>query len=77
MLRAAPLTSSKEQLAGHRAGMHPRVLHCLPVGMVGNNPAGTGTVMRPPTPERYAKDGGFSRVEVLPIFFFRVYRLHS
>jgi SAM-dependent methyltransferase len=54
------------------------VLHCLPVGMVGDNPAGTGTVMRPGTLERYAKEAGFSRVEALPIdiFFFRVYRLH-
>lgn len=54
------------------------VLHCLPVGMVGDNPAGTGTVMRPGTLQKYAKAAGFSRVEVLPIdaFFFRFYRLH-
>jgi SAM-dependent methyltransferase len=53
------------------------VLHCLPVGMVGENPAGTGTVMRPPVLQKYAEEAGFKRVEVLPIdiFFFRVYRL--
>ncbi len=54
------------------------VLHCLPVGMVGENPAGTGTVMRPETFTRYARQAGFARVEILPIenFFFRFYRLH-
>jgi SAM-dependent methyltransferase len=55
------------------------VLHCLPVGMVGDEPAGTGTVMRPGTLQKYAEAAGFKRVEVLPIdiFFFRVYRLHQ
>lgn len=55
------------------------VLHCLPVGMVGDKPAGTGTVMRPATLRKYAEAAGFKRVEVLPIdiFFFRVYRLHQ
>jgi SAM-dependent methyltransferase len=55
------------------------VLHCLPVGMDGPSPAGTGTVMRPETLERYATEAGFKRVEILPIenFFFRFYRLHS
>jgi len=54
------------------------VLHCLPVGMTGENAAGTGTVMRPGTLRRYAEEAGFSRVEVLPIeaFFFRFYRLY-
>jgi 2-polyprenyl-3-methyl-5-hydroxy-6-metoxy-1,4-benzoquinol methylase len=43
------------------------VLHCLPVGMQGENPAGTGTVMRPDTVRRYAADAGFARVEIVPI----------
>jgi len=55
------------------------ILHCLPVGMVDQPSAGTGTVMRPSTLEQYARQAGFSRVEVLPIdnFFFRFYRLSS
>jgi hypothetical protein len=53
------------------------VLHCLPVGMVGEDPAGTGTVMRQSTVERYANEAGFTGVEVLPIEndFWRFYRL--
>jgi SAM-dependent methyltransferase len=53
------------------------VLHCLPVGMVGEDPAGTGTVMRAGTLRRYAEQAGLRRVEVLPIEndFYRFYRL--
>ena len=53
------------------------VLHCLPVGMQGENPAGTGTVMRPDTVRRYATQAGFARVEILPIEdkFWRFYLL--
>jgi 2-polyprenyl-3-methyl-5-hydroxy-6-metoxy-1,4-benzoquinol methylase len=53
------------------------VLHCLPVGMVGVDPAGTGTVMRESTVRRYAQDAGFAEFEVLPIEndFWRFYRL--
>jgi 2-polyprenyl-3-methyl-5-hydroxy-6-metoxy-1,4-benzoquinol methylase len=53
------------------------VLHCLPVGMVDQPSAATGTVMRTGTLERYAREAGYSGVEVLPIdhFFFRFYRL--
>ena len=53
------------------------VLHCLPVGMVGEGAAGTGTVMRTETVSRYATQAGFSSFEVLPIEneFFRFYRL--
>ena len=53
------------------------VLHCLPVGMVGEDPAGTGTVMRADTVRRYAGEAGFSNVELLPIEsdFYRFYRL--
>jgi SAM-dependent methyltransferase len=43
------------------------VLHCLPVGMVGEGAAGTGTVMRAGTVERYARDAGFAGVERLGI----------
>jgi 2-polyprenyl-3-methyl-5-hydroxy-6-metoxy-1,4-benzoquinol methylase len=43
------------------------VFHCLPVGMVGDGAAGTGTVIRPDTVRRYAEEAGFSSCEVLPI----------
>lgn len=53
------------------------VLHCLPVGMVGEGAAGTGTVMREATVRDYAERAGFSRFEVLPIDndFYRFYLL--
>jgi SAM-dependent methyltransferase len=53
------------------------VLHCLPVGMVGSDPAGTGTVMRESTVRRYAAEAGFTGFEVLPVEndFWRFYRL--
>ncbi len=53
------------------------VLHCLPVGRVDPPALGTGTVMRPETLRRYAKEAGFSGVEILPIEhdFWRFYRL--
>jgi 2-polyprenyl-3-methyl-5-hydroxy-6-metoxy-1,4-benzoquinol methylase len=53
------------------------ILHCLPVGMVGEGAAGTGTVMRAETVRRYAEEAGFSGCEVLPIEndFYRFYRL--
>jgi 2-polyprenyl-3-methyl-5-hydroxy-6-metoxy-1,4-benzoquinol methylase len=43
------------------------VFHCLPVGMVGEGAAGTGTVMRADTLRRYANEAGFSSCEVRPI----------
>jgi 2-polyprenyl-3-methyl-5-hydroxy-6-metoxy-1,4-benzoquinol methylase len=43
------------------------VFHCLPVGMVGEGAAGTGTVIRPQTVKDYAQQAGFSSCEVLPI----------
>ena len=51
------------------------LLHCLPVGMVGEDAAGTGTVMRPDTVRRYAADAGFARCEIHPIEdkFWRFY----
>ncbi len=53
------------------------VLHCLPVGMVGENAAGTGTVMREDTVRSYAEQAGFARFEVAPIEndFWRFYLL--
>jgi SAM-dependent methyltransferase len=53
------------------------VLHCLPVGMVGENAAGTGTVMREDTVRGYADQAGFAGVEVAPIEndFWRFYLL--
>src|SRR5512132_987922 len=53
------------------------MLHCLPVGMVGEGAAGTGTVMRAATVRRYADEAGFQGLEVLPIEndFYRFYRL--
>jgi 2-polyprenyl-3-methyl-5-hydroxy-6-metoxy-1,4-benzoquinol methylase len=43
------------------------ILHCLPVGMVGEGAVGTGTVMRPTTVEAYARAAGFKEIEVAPI----------
>jgi 2-polyprenyl-3-methyl-5-hydroxy-6-metoxy-1,4-benzoquinol methylase len=53
------------------------IFHCLPVGMVGEGAAGTGTVIRPATVRRYAEKAGFSSCEVLPIEndFWRFYLL--
>jgi 2-polyprenyl-3-methyl-5-hydroxy-6-metoxy-1,4-benzoquinol methylase len=53
------------------------ILHCLPVGMVGEGAAGTGTVMRADTVRRYAEEASFTGFEVLPIEndFYRFYRL--
>ena len=53
------------------------ILHCLPVGMVGEGAAGTGTVIRAHTVKEYAEQAGFSSCEVLPIEndFWRFYLL--
>jgi 2-polyprenyl-3-methyl-5-hydroxy-6-metoxy-1,4-benzoquinol methylase len=53
------------------------VLHCLPVGMVGENAAGTGTVMREDTLRGYAEQAGFADCVVAPIEndFWRFYLL--
>lgn len=53
------------------------ILHCLPVGMVDQPSAETGTVMRSGTLRGYAEAAGFATVEELPIAhdFFRFYRL--
>jgi SAM-dependent methyltransferase len=53
------------------------VLHCLVVGSLDEDSAGTGTVIRPDTVRAYAAESGFARVDVLPIEhdFWRFYRL--
>jgi 2-polyprenyl-3-methyl-5-hydroxy-6-metoxy-1,4-benzoquinol methylase len=53
------------------------ILHCLPVGMVEQSSAATGTVMRRETLHRYAREAGYRDVDDLPIEhdFFRFYRL--
>ncbi len=53
------------------------LFHCLPVGMVGEGAAGTGTVIRADTVRRYADEAGFSSCTVLPIEndFWRFYLL--
>jgi 2-polyprenyl-3-methyl-5-hydroxy-6-metoxy-1,4-benzoquinol methylase len=53
------------------------VLGCLPNGRVGATSVATGTVIRPATLERYARDAGFAGVTILPTEHgqFRFYRL--
>jgi SAM-dependent methyltransferase len=50
---------------------------CLPDGLAHPDSVGTGTVMRPDTLRRYAREAGFGGVEVLPVedLFFRFYQL--
>jgi SAM-dependent methyltransferase len=53
------------------------ILHCLTVGMLDDDSAGTGAVIRTDTVRAYAGEAGFGRVDVLPIEhdFWRFYRL--
>ena len=53
------------------------MLVCLPDGLSHLGSVGTGTVMRPDTLRRYARDAGFADIEVLPIEhdMFCFYRL--
>jgi 2-polyprenyl-3-methyl-5-hydroxy-6-metoxy-1,4-benzoquinol methylase len=53
------------------------ILHCLPVGMLDEDSAGTGTMIRPATVRAYATEAGFGRIDVLPIEHdsWRFYRL--
>lgn len=53
------------------------VLHCLPVGMAGDNTAGTGTVIREGSVRSYARQAGFAQCVVAPIEndFWRFYLL--
>ena len=63
---------------------HDRLLYgfslfcCLPTGMSESPSAGTGTVMRPETMRRYAREAGFDDAVVLDIEHeaFRFYRLN-
>jgi 2-polyprenyl-3-methyl-5-hydroxy-6-metoxy-1,4-benzoquinol methylase len=52
-------------------------LHCLPATLSEAGSVGTGTVIRPDTVRRYAREAGFSGVTVLPVDhdFWRFYRL--
>ena len=52
-------------------------LHCLPVGIDDAGSAATGTVMRPSRLRDYAREAGFTEVEVLPVEadLWRFYRL--
>lgn len=55
------------------------ILHCLPVGMVEQPSAATGTVMRAETLRHYAEAAGFREVDLLAVAhdFFRFYRLSA
>jgi hypothetical protein len=53
------------------------VLICLPDAMTGNADGATGTVMRPSTMDRYAREAGFSGATPLGVEhdFWRFYEL--
>jgi hypothetical protein len=53
------------------------VLMCLPQSMEYPNSAATGAAMTPSTFRTYAKEAGFSKVDILPIehFIWQFYRL--
>jgi hypothetical protein len=53
------------------------VLSCLPACRAEHDSACTGTAMRPGTMERYAREAGFSKVEILDVEndMWRFYRL--
>ncbi|MBB3035752.1 class I SAM-dependent methyltransferase [Hoyosella altamirensis] len=53
------------------------LLCCLPDGLSHEHSVGTGTVMRPATLDKYARQAGFSGIEIYDIEndFFRFYRL--
>ncbi|WP_243075360.1 bifunctional 2-polyprenyl-6-hydroxyphenol methylase/3-demethylubiquinol 3-O-methyltransferase UbiG [Microbacterium sp. SS28] len=52
------------------------ILMCLPDSMSTPGSIATGTVMRPATLERYAREAGFSAVSVLPIEGFAAFRFY-
>jgi SAM-dependent methyltransferase len=68
-------TGQPDPLEGYFYGWS--IFDCLPTGMYEQPSAGTGTVMRASTLERYAREAGFTRFEVLPIEHdsFRLYLL--
>jgi 2-polyprenyl-3-methyl-5-hydroxy-6-metoxy-1,4-benzoquinol methylase len=53
------------------------ITHCLPAGRTDADAVATGTIMRPDTLRAYARQAGFTNVEVLPIDndMWRFYRL--
>ena len=53
------------------------VLLCLPQSMAYSNSAATGAAMTPSTFKRYAKEAGFSKIDILPIdhFIWKFYML--
>ena len=50
------------------------ILMCLPDGLSTPGSVGTGTVMRPSTLDRYAREAGFAGTEILPIEGFATFR---
>ena len=50
------------------------IFMCLPDGLSTPGSVGTGTVMRQATLERYAREAGFSGIELLPIEEFAFFR---
>ncbi len=53
------------------------ILICLPDGMAHQPSAGTGTVMRPDTLRRYAREAGFTDITTLPIEDFGNWRFYQ
>jgi 2-polyprenyl-3-methyl-5-hydroxy-6-metoxy-1,4-benzoquinol methylase len=55
------------------------LLHCLPVGLSEQPSAGTGTVLRPQTMQRLAREAGFSSVKTIDVNhrFYRLYFLSN
>lgn len=72
-----------ETFVGPKAGDVERLMYgfslftCLPDGLSHRPSVGTGTVMRPATLEKYAREAGFAGIEILPIQndLWRFYRL--
>lgn len=62
-----PAVGSHERSSDGAAPHAWSVIHCLPVGMIDADSAGTGAVIRPETVRRYAAEAGFAQVKVLPI----------
>ena len=62
---------------GERSKYGYSVFHCLPISMVDQPSAATGTVIRESTMRRYAEQAGFRSINVLPIEddTFRFYRM--
>lgn len=50
---------------------------CLPDGLSHRPSVGTGTVMRPDTLRGYAREAGFTDIEILPIEDFASFRFYS